>query len=384
MIVRGVQKKAKFKSNKHIARLQPDSSTGVQPDTLNSYVQRYIAKARDSTVADSVKRRMRADVRTVLTHHAQKYPGFQAILEQYQVSGDTVSWRKIASQVPGMDTLTALFNGKSSEFLATAEKVAEQKLGHELETEMSQVAGLREIANLRSYKIEGYNKTSLQKLAIRDSKNQVQDFFSDHPEQLKKAQQKLSNALSKYKEFTSSGDSITGIRRTSMQGKSIWEHLLLGGNFSIVSTDPVSIDFSPQLGCKFTSKFALGVGMNYRYTFSDSIKYRCYISATNTSFKAFTQYDIIKGFYGYAEREKSGIKATSSDKSRTLWKDNYFVGLGKKFLVHPKLYVTTTALYNLDNEPNNPVHPRRFEVRVGFQASELATRKRKVYYDPNR
>jgi hypothetical protein len=74
----------------------------------------------------------------------------------------------------------------------------------------------------------------------------------------------------------------------------------------------------------------------------------------------------------------------TDDHIKKQWKSNYFIGAGKKFLVHPKLYLTTTLLYNLNNDTKNPVHPRRFQVKVGFQLSELATRKKKIYYNPNR
>jgi hypothetical protein len=97
----------------------------------------------------------------------------------------------------------------------------------------------------------------------------------------------------------------------------------------------------------------------------------------------FASYDLIKSFYAYAEWKKSGVKI-NSEPAVNRWRDNYFVGVGKRFLIHPKLYLTLTALYNLNNTDNNPVYPRRFQIRAGFQLSELATRKKKVYYDPNR
>lgn len=210
------------------------------------------------------------------------------------------------------------------------------------------------------------------------------DHFAEHGDKLQGAQAKMSKLLSKYREFSNSNDLSDAVKHTSMKGKTFFEHLLIGGNFNVLSTEPFSIDFSPLIGYKFTTKLSMGLGMSFRYTYSDSIKNKFYISPRNTSYKTFVNYDVIKGFFAYGEWEKSGIRASSNDKSNKTWKDNYFVGVGKKFLVHPKLYLTLTALYNLNNEENNPVHPRRFQMRLGFQVSELATRKKKIYYDPNR
>jgi len=119
-------------------------------------------------------------------------------------------------------------------------------------------------------------------------------------------------------------------------------------------------------------------------SFADSIKSQWYISPKNSAYKIFVNYDVIKGFFAYGELERSGISLKSNDKSAKTWKNNYFFGAGKKFLVHPKLYMTTTFLYNLNDEIHNPVHPRRFQVKIGFQTSELMTRKKKIYYNPNR
>jgi hypothetical protein len=167
--------------------------------------------------------------------------------------------------------------------------------------------------------------------------------------------------LSKYREFVNSSDLSSGTKHSSMKGKSLREHLVIGGNFNIISSEPLSFDLSPQLGYKLTTKFFIGIGMNYRYTFGDSIRNSYYVSPTNTSYKAFVSYDIIRAFYAFSEWEKSGIPASSADRSSTKWKDNFFVGAGRRFLVYPKLYLTMTALYNLNNDHQNPVHPNRFQ-----------------------
>jgi hypothetical protein len=169
-----------------------------------------------------------------------------------------------------------------------------------------------------------------------------------------------------------------------MQGKTIWERLVVGGNFNVVSTTPISVDISPQLGYKFTSRFVVGVGMNYRHTFADSIKNNWYVSPKNTSVKGFINYEVMKGFFAYGEGESSFFADNSNDNSKVKWENNYFIGIGKKIAIHSKLYLNTTILYNLNPESPNQIYPRRFQIRIGFQLSELVTRKERISYDPNR
>lgn len=198
------------------------------------------------------------------------------------------------------------------------------------------------------------------------------------------AQNSISKLMSKYREFSNSADLSDAVKHTSLKGSAFRERLVIGGHFNIVSTQPVSVDFSPQLGYKFNTRFFIGIGMNYRATFGDSIRNSYFVSPANTSYKAFISHDVIRDFYACGEWEKSGISLSSNDRTSKQWKDNYFVGVGKRFLVHSKLYFTMTALYNLNSEHQNPVHPNRFQIRMGFQLSEGALAKRKSYFHPNR
>lgn len=228
------------------------------------------------------------------------------------------------------------------------------------------------------------NLDSLQTRGKDFAVEKAMDYLDQNPAVLQGAQNHISKLMSKYREFTNASDLTTAVKHTSLKGRKFRERLVIGGHFNLASTKPLSIDFSPQLGYRFNTRFFLGIGMNYRTTFGDSIKNGYYVSPNNTSYKAMASYDIIRAFYGYAEWEKSGMVTSQNDKSSRMWRDNFFVAIGKKFLIHPKIYFTLTALYNLNNEAKNPVHPNRFQVRMGFQLSELATRAKQLNYDPNR
>ncbi|MBL0743090.1 hypothetical protein [Chryseolinea lacunae] len=358
-------------------------------DSLSTELNRWYSFLRDSSTTDSIRQRANIKVRELAVQKAKQYPGFQNLLEKYQISKDTADWKELAKHAPGFDTLSSVFNSSPEQVFKLAEKQSEKyanALGSKaLGGGISEARALEGMTDQYKQQYEQYtNPEQLKEKGKAEAARQAVDHFANHTKELQGAQQKVSKILAKYKEFSDSNDLSTAVKRTSMQGKSFKEHLLIGGNFNVVSTQPFSLDFSPQVGYKFTTNFSVGVGMNYRFTYSDSIKSSSYVSPSNTSYKAFIHYDFFKSFFLYGEFERSGIKASGNDKSRKTWQNNCFVGLGRKFLVHPKLYLTLTALYNLNNSNNNPVHPRRFQVRVGFQLSELAIRKKKIFYDPNR
>jgi hypothetical protein len=169
-----------------------------------------------------------------------------------------------------------------------------------------------------------------------------------------------------------------------MKGKSFTERLLVGGNVNVVSVDPVALDIAPQLGYKLTSSFFVGVGVSYRLAFRDSIESSRYISPSNASVDAFASYDILRSIFLYSEWKMSRSMVLEDDRVSAKWVNNCFVGAGKRILIHPKVYLVITALYNLNDDRSNPVYSKRFQIRMGFQLSELATRKKKVFYDPNR
>jgi hypothetical protein len=357
-------------------------------DSLNRELKKYWAITKDSTASDSAKQVAKGKVREIALKQAEQYPDYLNALNQYQ-SGDSLSWETLASKVPGFDTLSGVFNSSPEEVFATAEKTAEAMLTKAAGAGVldQQFVEAEKLKQLPEQYMSEYKKYSgpemMEKEAKQKAAAEAVKVFEEKAD-IGGAQKSISKLMSKYREFSSATDLSDAVKHTSLKGTSLRERLVIGGHFNIVSTKPVSIDFSPQLGYKFNTRFFMGVGMSYRYTFGDSIKNSYYVSPTNTSYKAFISYDVVKAFYAFGEWEKSGISKGSNDKTSKQWKDNYFIGVGKRFLVLPKLYFTMTVLYNLNNEDQNPVHPNRFQVRTGFQLSELAMAKKKPYYHPNR
>jgi hypothetical protein len=160
-----------------------------------------------------------------------------------------------------------------------------------------------------------------------------------------------------------------------MKGRPFRDHLYLAANVQMLSTQPLSIDFSPMIGYRFNKLFLAGIGGNYRQTFKDSIPM---LSPSVLGYKAFASYDLLRSFFMYGEfdRNSPGLSKAENGVKR-VWKNAAFVGIGRRFIIHPKLEVTLLFMYNFLHENNDLVYPNAWNVKVGFQSSELGFLKRR-------
>lgn len=348
-------------------------------DSVNTELKKWWLLMKDTTATDSTRKVAKDKVKELALTQAMRNAKFQGLYAQYKQNGQKPDWNILSKHVPGLDTLQGVFDSTPEQLFTKAEGLATQALTEKGKLgDFSKQAGefdqykqqLSQLSNPEDLKDEG--KEQLQEQAV--------DHFAGQEDKLHGAQEKLTSLLGKYQSFTNSSDLSSAVKRTSLEGKTFKERIVVGGNFNVLSTDPVSIDFAPLVGYRLNTKVYVGVGMNYRHTFNDSLKYNWHVSPTNTSFRAFLNYDLIKNFFAYAEAEHAGLKGSLTEVQKKQWRNNYFIGAGKKFLILPKLFMTVTALYNLNNEDNNPTYPRRFQMRFGFQTSDLAFRKAKINY----
>lgn len=357
---------------------------GVRPYKMPAEAQRELTKwwrvMKDSTSSDSLKQVAKAKVKSITMAHAMNYPQFQGMLANYKQFGQQPDLNSLSKQVPGLDTLKGAFDSSPDKLVTEAEKLADQNLARQmgLGGYSKQMGEMGKMQNqLHSFS----NLDSIKKIDKKTLLKEAENHFADQATKLKLAQTNVSKLLNKFQEFDTN-DMSKAVKRTSLQGKTFKERLVLGGNFNVVSMTPFSVDASPMIGYRWNTKFYTGIGLNYRLTFNDSLKYKSYISPSNTSIRVFGNYDLIKNFFAYAETEFAGLKAKSAENSKNEWRVNYFVGLGKKFLIHPKIFMTITCLYNVNGDLSNSSYPSRFQYRIGFTTSDLAFRKKKIYYNP--
>jgi hypothetical protein len=215
----------------------------------------------------------------------------------------------------------------------------------------------------------------LKAQAKKRAEEMAMQYLNSNPEILKAVQAKMNLLMKKYSVIPNSNDLSTATKRTSLKGKSFGERLVIAGNFQLLTLKPVSLDFSPQVGYRFNTRFVVGLGGTYRKTFSDSL---LTLSPNVFGYKAFTSYDAWSSYFAYAEFDynTTGIKK-DDDGSKRIWKDAFLAGVGRTIQVHPKVNMTISFLYDFLYKPHDPLYARPWMVRIGVQSSALAMKKKR-------
>lgn len=210
----------------------------------------------------------------------------------------------------------------------------------------------------------------MKEQAKKKAEELAMQYIADHPEVMQGVQRKMSLLMKKYSVVPNSNDLSTAVKRTSLKGRTFFERLQVAANFQVISLDPISLDFSPQVGYKINSRFVMGAGGLYRKTFRDSIPT---IAPDVLGYKGYTSYEVMGNFFvtGEYARNSPGINP-SEIKSKRIWENTMLAGVGRKFLIHPKIEMTLMAGYNFLYSESDTIYPRPWVIRVGIQSSELA------------
>ena len=215
--------------------------------------------------------------------------------------------------------------------------------------------------------------------AKKKAEEMAMKYIADHPEIMRGVQKKMSLLMKKYAVVPNSNDLSTAIKRNSLRDKSLRERIYFAANFQFISFDPINIDLAPMAGYRFNRNFILGLGINYRQSFGDSIPA---FAPDVFGYKVFSSYDIMKSFFIYGEFDRNAAGVQKKEASSHLaWKNAAFLGLGRKVRIHPKIEMTMTFLYNFLYDHPDPVYPKRWNVRVGIQTSALAMFKSKPTFN---
>lgn len=195
------------------------------------------------------------------------------------------------------------------------------------------------------------------------------------------AQLRVAKLLSRYQSFTSLTDSTFGVRRSSLEGRQLKERLFAGCNFVPQTVNPFSLDVTTQLGYKVNKKVVAGVALNYRLSFADTLSRQDSRVYKQLSYTLFSSVNLWKSWYGVAELETTALNRPGESRKRPRRLEGV-VGVGRRFLIHPKVYFNATVVYRLLH--NDDFTPEgKLQCRVGFSLSELATRKKSTNYNPN-
>ena len=204
----------------------------------------------------------------------------------------------------------------------------------------------------------------------------------DASRMLATATQSVSRLTRKFRDYASSEDLRSAVKQTSLKGKKFLERIFGGLNFDVSSYKPFQCNIAPTLGYRFTTRLSSGMSIGYGLVFGDSLKEDAKLIKFS-GYRWFLNYDVTNSLFLSGELAMSPQSMMQTTDTRRSNSVQYFVGAGKKLLVHLGAYLTLTALYCVRSS-DEKFSADRFKVRLGFQTSELLFRKKPSNYDPNR
>lgn len=220
----------------------------------------------------------------------------------------------------------------------------------------------------------------LKEKAKEKAEEAALDYLAKNPAVMDAIARKTALLMKVYSIVPNSNDLRTAVKRSSLEGRSFKDRIFLGGNFQILNLKPVSIEASPVIGYRLTSRLITGLGMNFRKTFNDTLSR---IASNMIGYKIFVSYDVIQNFFGYSEfsRNAAAIEQTEGHEDRE-WNSAFLIGVGRKISLHPRLDMTAIILYNVTHRSDNSVYSNRWSFRIGFQTSALGFIKKKPEFNP--
>ena len=317
--------------------------------------------------------RPNVDVKFLALKQKAKLPGMPD--EINQVTNALNEYKADLNKIQGYGDMAVDSLGKS----------AMSKIQPQLEGKLLKEVGGKELQAMRDPfdnkmgalkgQAENLNDSTAHKELLKQRAEELaMEYIDNNPQLLNEVKRKTDWLMKRYSTVVNSNDLSTAVKKTSLSGRTFKERLVVAPNFQILNLEPVSLDFVPQLGYRFTSRFTIGFGGTYRQTFNDVPT----LAPDVIGGKLFSSYDVIKSFFGYAEyAQNSPGMSTQEGKSKRIWKDALLLGAGRRFAIHRKLDMTMTALYNVFHKSPDPIYPRAFMIRVGFQLSDVALVKAK-------
>ena len=252
-------------------------------------------------------------------------------------------------------------------------KMLERQEFIQLKEQQAEFDALKGLPAAYRKQYEAYkNGETIKNEALTKAVKEAQKMLAKHAPALNSAQADLAKLKKKYSSVPNSDDLSTASKRNSLKGKPLKSRLVLGGNFQVVTTNPVTIDISPVLGYRFNKDFYLAVGATYRARFSSAdstfIKTRYGQDELTYGYRTFANYRFWKAFYVHVEYEKMSkeFEVTGTDRFVRKWKPGALAGIGSEYTIKGTLKGNVSLLYNFLFDDNERVYQSPWVFRFGM------------------
>ncbi len=252
-------------------------------------------------------------------------------LPEYKLPSEVNEYSQMIKDPSQIDQIADVRASQMAEF---------KELGAQAE-ELEGLKGLPEdmLADLKRYQNEQALKEELKNKAVQ----KATDYMSAHMDKLTKAQGAMSALKKKYSYVPDSRDLSTAVKNTSLKNEPLKRRFRYGLGFQVHSTDPVSLDLSPNVQYRFNKLFSAGISGTYRAN----------LQIENTTAKAAQALPDIYGVSALARYRLSFIKPGNK------WLGGFFAHAGFEYMsTRPKFLKTrsqTTAVPV--EEPARSWHP---------------------------
>lgn len=224
-------------------------------------------------------------------------------------------------------------------------------------------------ADFNRYRDKKNLKNNLQKLSRSEllSKNKT----------LNNAHRTLSTYKRKYLSLPSSSNLEGGVKRTSLENKTFWERIKVGGNLRISQREYLDIDFAPSIAYLANTKWSIGTEFVFRGEFGNGRKWHSLFDSDTYGGRVFTDYQVYKSFFAHAEFENLYTSRKTRETSTTQSVPGAMAGMGKYFGLGKNIQGKVLIQYNLIHDERKRMYTSPWVVRFGFDVKELK-RKNKI------
>lgn len=252
-------------------------------------------------------------------------------------------------------------------------KMLERQEFIQLKEQQAELEALKGLPEAYRKQFEAYkNGETIKNELLTKAVKEAQKMLAKHAPALNSAQADLAKLKKKYSSVPNSEDLSTATKRNSLKGKPLKSRLVLGGNFQVVTTNPVTIDISPVLGYRFNKDFHIAIGATYRARFSSAdstfIKTRYGQDELTYGYRAFANYRFWKAFFVHAEYEKMSkeFEVTGTDRFVRKWKPGALAGIGSEYTIKGTLKGNVSLLYNFLFDDKERVYQSPWVFRFGM------------------
>ncbi|UII30787.1 hypothetical protein LVD17_21060 [Fulvivirga ulvae] len=322
-----------------------DKAKQVAKDSLNRYVDVPDIKI-DSTTTDQVKTEAKSRAKTALEDELGE--------EVPQITIDSTTTKQVKD---------AAVKRAEEELKGTKEYDAINGLGDD-----------SELGHLEDYKnkLESTQEQLKQAAAKQELKQKMashaREYITQNADKIQQVQSQMGEMKKKYSYMPNSNDLSSAVKRTSLKGESLWERLVIGGNFNISKTNPLNVDLSPAIGYRINKLFEMGVTGCYRSQFkTDKQGVNSQVGKEVYGYSAFANHMVFKNFFAYMEAERMRTTTTSSEIPKREWKQTLLIGVGRKFNVAKWLEMQALVLFNVLHDNEDGLYNSPVVFKTGFR-----------------